>query len=107
MTLAPENFLQQALSLFHPAGLSGHLSMVQLTNDPFLNELNKMYERNKDKGTVWVTLKRSAFRTAPPPLVKHRPVRPAAHGGPSRAVHASCHCNQSYILTPADAPQAR
>ncbi len=48
--------------------------MVQLTNDPFLNELNKMYERNKDKGTVWVTMKRSAIMTQPAP-----PPPPRAH----------------------------
>ena len=42
--------------------------MVQLANDPFLNELGKMYERSKDKGTVWVTMKRSKYPVAPPPL---------------------------------------
>ncbi|CAA6667729.1 unnamed protein product [Spirodela intermedia] len=33
--------------------------MVLLQPDPFLNELTSMYERNKEKGSVWVTLKRS------------------------------------------------
>eukprot|EP01018_Ginkgo_biloba_P015478 Gb_20640 [translate_table: standard] len=33
--------------------------MVLLDSDPFLTELTKMYERNRDKGSVWVTLKRS------------------------------------------------
>jgi len=73
MITAPENFLHQALSFLQSAGLYGHLSMVQLTNDPFLNELNKMYERNKDKGTVWVTLKRSAFPNCPTPLSRAPP----------------------------------
>jgi signal recognition particle subunit SRP14 len=26
--------------------------------DPFLNELTKFYENQKEKGTVWVTMKR-------------------------------------------------
>ncbi|XP_078433491.1 signal recognition particle, SRP9/SRP14 subunit [Wolffia australiana] len=33
--------------------------MVLLQADPFLNELTSMFERNKEKGSVWVTLKRS------------------------------------------------
>lgn len=33
--------------------------MVLLDNGKFLTELHKLYEANKDKGTVWVTLKRS------------------------------------------------
>ncbi|GBG79987.1 hypothetical protein CBR_g30248 [Chara braunii] len=33
--------------------------MVLLEPDPFLNELTKLYERNKQSGTVWVTLKHS------------------------------------------------
>ncbi|KAI5064156.1 hypothetical protein GOP47_0020826 [Adiantum capillus-veneris] len=32
--------------------------MVRLDPDPFLNELTKLYEQHRDKGTVWVTLKR-------------------------------------------------
>lgn len=31
---------------------------VFLEPDPFLNELTKLYERNRQSGTVWVTLKR-------------------------------------------------
>ncbi|MQL83669.1 hypothetical protein Taro_016166, partial [Colocasia esculenta] len=31
-------------------------------HDPFLNELTSMYERNRDKGSVWVTLKRSSLK---------------------------------------------
>ena len=33
--------------------------MVKLEIDRFLTELHKLYERNKTKGTVWVTMKRS------------------------------------------------
>ena len=33
--------------------------MVLLDNGKFLTELHKLYEANKSKGTVWVTLKRS------------------------------------------------
>jgi len=36
--------------------------MVLLEPDPFLNELNKLFERNKGKGTVFVTMKRSALK---------------------------------------------
>eukprot|EP00250_Pteridium_aquilinum_P002326 c12523_g1_i1 orf=196-546(+) len=32
--------------------------MVRLDPDPFLNELTKLYEQHRDKGSVWVTLKR-------------------------------------------------
>lgn len=33
--------------------------MVQLTNGQFLNELVKLFQQSKDKGTVLVTMKRS------------------------------------------------
>ncbi|PKA54627.1 Signal recognition particle 14 kDa protein [Apostasia shenzhenica] len=36
--------------------------MVLLQPDPFLNELTNMYERTKEKGSVWVTLKRSSMK---------------------------------------------
>uniref|UniRef100_A0A0D6QR18 Signal recognition particle 14 kDa protein n=1 Tax=Araucaria cunninghamii TaxID=56994 RepID=A0A0D6QR18_ARACU len=36
--------------------------MVLLETDPFLTELTKMYERTRDKGSVWVTLKRSSMQ---------------------------------------------
>ncbi|GAQ88874.1 signal recognition particle 14kDa family protein [Klebsormidium nitens] len=40
--------------------------MVFLEPDPFLNELNKLYERNKSSTgparTVWITCKRSALQ---------------------------------------------
>jgi signal recognition particle subunit SRP14 len=36
--------------------------MVLLEPDPFLNELNKMFERTKGKGTVFVTMKRSSLK---------------------------------------------
>ena len=36
--------------------------MVLLEPDPFLNELNKLFERNKGKGTVFVTMKRSSLK---------------------------------------------
>ncbi|KAL3684195.1 hypothetical protein R1sor_002217 [Riccia sorocarpa] len=35
--------------------------MVLLDTDPFLNELTKLYENNRESGTVWVTLKRSTL----------------------------------------------
>ena len=34
--------------------------MVLLNNDPFLNELVKLFGRNKEKGTVFTAMKRSA-----------------------------------------------
>ncbi|KAG9447040.1 hypothetical protein H6P81_013168 [Aristolochia fimbriata] len=34
--------------------------MVLLLPDPFLSELTNMYERSQEKGSVWVTLKRSS-----------------------------------------------
>lgn len=36
--------------------------MVQLEGDGFLNELIKMYERNQQSGTVWVTMKRTNMK---------------------------------------------
>lgn len=39
--------------------------MVKLENDRFLTELHKLYERNKQKGTVWVTMKRSELPLLP------------------------------------------
>lgn len=33
--------------------------MVRLDPDPFLNELTKLYEQHREKGSVWVTLKRA------------------------------------------------
>ncbi|GBF94156.1 signal recognition particle 14 kDa [Raphidocelis subcapitata] len=36
--------------------------MVLLEPDPFLNELNKLFERNKGKGTVFITMKRSSLK---------------------------------------------
>ncbi|KAL2636153.1 hypothetical protein R1flu_007632 [Riccia fluitans] len=36
--------------------------MVLLDTDPFLNELTKLYENNRESGTVWVTLKRSTLK---------------------------------------------
>ncbi|KAF3433195.1 hypothetical protein FNV43_RR24297 [Rhamnella rubrinervis] len=37
--------------------------MVLLQPDPFLNELTSMYERSAEKGSVWVTLKRSSLKS--------------------------------------------
>ncbi|KAK9153188.1 hypothetical protein Sjap_000668 [Stephania japonica] len=37
--------------------------MVLLQPDPFLNELTSMYERNTEKGSVWVTFKRSSMKS--------------------------------------------
>jgi len=34
---------------------------VLLQLDPFLNELTSMFEKSKEKGSVWVTLKRCNF----------------------------------------------
>ena len=39
--------------------------MVLLENDQFLTELTKMYERNRESGSVWVTMKRSMMRKLP------------------------------------------
>ncbi|KAJ8615850.1 hypothetical protein MRB53_035222 [Persea americana] len=37
--------------------------MVLLQPDPFLSELTSMYERCQEKGSVWVTLKRSSLKS--------------------------------------------
>ncbi|XP_014493274.1 signal recognition particle 14 kDa protein [Vigna radiata var. radiata] len=37
--------------------------MVHLQLDPFLNELTSMFERSTEKGSVWVTLKRSSLKS--------------------------------------------
>ncbi|EOA28013.1 hypothetical protein CARUB_v10024189mg, partial [Capsella rubella] len=39
------------------------LSLVLLQLDPFLNELTSMFEKSKEKGSVWVTLKRSSLKS--------------------------------------------
>jgi signal recognition particle subunit SRP14 len=36
--------------------------MVLLELDPFLNELNRLFERAKGKGTVFLTMKRSSLK---------------------------------------------
>ncbi|KQJ84691.1 signal recognition particle 14 kDa protein [Brachypodium distachyon] len=38
--------------------------MVLLKADPFLSELTNMYERSTEKGSVWVTMKRSSLKCA-------------------------------------------
>ncbi|GFY82548.1 signal recognition particle, SRP9/SRP14 subunit [Actinidia rufa] len=37
--------------------------LVLLQLDPFLNELTSMFERSTEKGSVWVTLKRSSMKS--------------------------------------------
>ncbi|KAG0491267.1 hypothetical protein HPP92_004665 [Vanilla planifolia] len=37
--------------------------MVLLQPDPFLNELTSMFEQTKEKGSVWVTFKRSSMKS--------------------------------------------
>ncbi|XP_058094194.1 signal recognition particle 14 kDa protein [Magnolia sinica] len=37
--------------------------MVLLQPDPFLSELTNMYERSQEKGSVWVTFKRSCLKS--------------------------------------------
>ncbi|WOL17909.1 signal recognition particle 14 kDa protein [Canna indica] len=37
--------------------------LVLLQPDPFLNELTSMFERSTEKGSVWVTLKRSSMKS--------------------------------------------
>ncbi|XP_054791588.1 signal recognition particle 14 kDa protein-like [Prosopis cineraria] len=37
--------------------------LVLLQLDPFLNELTSMFERSTEKGSVWVTLKRSSLKS--------------------------------------------
>ena len=61
--------------------------MVKLEIDRFLTELHKLYERNKTKGTVWVTMKRSE-RGAPasPPFPACSPLVL----GLDRATHCVC-----------------
>ena len=41
------------------------MNMVLLENDRFLTELTKMYERNRESGSVWVTIKRSMLKRLP------------------------------------------
>ncbi|KAH0887378.1 hypothetical protein HID58_063474 [Brassica napus] len=36
---------------------------VLLQLDPFLNELTSMFEKSKEKGSVWLTLKRSSLKS--------------------------------------------
>ena len=38
------------------------LKMVLMQADPFLSELTNMYERSTEKGSVWVTMKRSSMK---------------------------------------------
>ncbi|XP_015877690.3 signal recognition particle 14 kDa protein isoform X2 [Ziziphus jujuba] len=37
--------------------------MVLLQPDPFLNELTSMFEHSTEKGSIWVTLKRSSLKS--------------------------------------------
>ncbi|KAL6183662.1 PREDICTED: signal recognition particle 14 kDa protein [Fragaria vesca subsp. vesca] len=37
--------------------------MVLLQPDPFLNELTSMFEKSTEKGSVWVTFKRSSLKS--------------------------------------------
>ena len=39
--------------------------MVLLENDQFLSEMTKMYERNREKGSVWTTMKSSLCLNRP------------------------------------------
>ncbi|CAO2043773.1 unnamed protein product, partial [Urochloa humidicola] len=39
------------------------LKMVVLQTDRFLSELTSMYERSTEKGSVWVTMKRSSLKS--------------------------------------------
>ncbi len=36
--------------------------MPHFDPDPFLTELTKLYESNKEKGSVWVTFKRKEWK---------------------------------------------
>ncbi|XP_073134379.1 signal recognition particle 14 kDa protein [Henckelia pumila] len=38
-------------------------SQARLQPDPFLNELTSMFERTKEKGSVWVTMKYSSGKS--------------------------------------------
>ncbi len=49
------------------------LRMPRLDNDPFLNELTKLYERNKKSGSVWITMKRSNLKPTPIPQAPPKP----------------------------------
>ena len=54
-----------------------------LEPDPFLNELHKMYERNKASGSVWITMKRSAMQRAPSTRKRAKKADKAAPPAPS------------------------
>jgi signal recognition particle subunit SRP14 len=43
----------------------GQNVMVLLENDQFLSEMTKMYQRNRESGSVWTTMKRSLCRNRP------------------------------------------
>lgn len=61
--------------------------MVQLDTDPFLNELNKLFDRNKETGSVTCTMKRS--ETMP----RHRAAQCCtSYGG-------KVHCSSGSLLT--------
>lgn len=51
----------RSLVLSDRNSLFGFFFQVLLQLDPFLNELTSMFEKSKDKGSVWVTLKRCKF----------------------------------------------
>jgi signal recognition particle subunit SRP14 len=63
--------------------------MVHCDADAFLNELHKLFERNKAAGSVWITMKRSDQRPrlrarakagAPPPVTELRCLLRATDG---------------------------
>ncbi|KAG6583884.1 Signal recognition particle 14 kDa protein, partial [Cucurbita argyrosperma subsp. sororia] len=47
----------------HTTAVAIAIAMVLLQLDPFLNELTSMFERSTEKGSVWVTLKRSSLKS--------------------------------------------
>lgn len=56
---APSDTLQYPLKSSASSGPTCAVTMVQLDENKFLTELNKMYERHKTAGSVWVTMKSS------------------------------------------------
>ncbi|KAI8909417.1 hypothetical protein PhCBS80983_g00704 [Powellomyces hirtus] len=47
--------------------------MPLLSNDAFLSQLTKLYEKSKEKGTVYVTMKRYAYNVRKDPATLANP----------------------------------
>ncbi|XP_021747834.1 signal recognition particle 14 kDa protein-like [Chenopodium quinoa] len=60
--MSPAQPRNRASSAAAPSSSSSSVK-APLNSDSFLNELTAMYERNTEKGSVWVTLKRSSMKS--------------------------------------------